>query len=202
MLIILPAPITEGIGKLAEDVGKWFGNLWSGTAKFFSGAWTNTTKFIANTGRAIGGFFTSIFEFFYNLPGKVLGYVKDGLETAKQALMDLPSNIWKAIVGLVTGGGSSTPTPMPETPSRFSGGLSVLGGRTAFNEYEALNMPDGVTYIPLTASNTLDRFVGGGGKTTNNNMEITVNVTGTTNPQETAELVIAEIDKIYSSVNV
>ena len=59
-------------------------------------------------------------------------------------------------------------------------------------------MPDGVTFVPLSS---LDTSMSSSGGSTTNNLEVTVNVTGG-DPQAIATEVIAEIDKLYNSVNV
>ena len=223
----LPAPILEGVGKLAEDIGSWFGKAWDG----IKGGWVSATASIGDFfgkegpiqrfGRFAGdnvkggveniqkffgkeGPIASVGNFFKELPGKVAETIQKASESIFDGIsgaVDGFSTFVLRKVGLneladkIEEGDRRPPTP------HFAGGFSVLGGRTSFNEYEAIGMPDGVTYIPITSSTSLDGIMGGSSRgETTNNLEVTVNVTGS-DPQAIATEVIAEIDKIYQSVN-
>jgi len=154
----------------------------------------------------------SVGNFFKDLPAKVA-------ETIQKAGISIFEGITGAVSGLLTGilrtiglseladkiegkdEEEEDKTKTPPTPN-FAGGFNVLGGRTSFNEYEAIGMPDGVTYIPITSSTSLDSITGGSSRNeVVNNLEVTVNVTGD-DPKAIATEVIAEIDRIYRSVNV
>lgn len=197
---VLPKPILEGIGKLAEDIAKWFVGLWKKTVSVFS-------KVV----KAVGDFFgpdgglAQLGDFFYELPGKILGKLGEIATTILDSLRKFANGF---VIGTLRAfrlnelADKLEGKEDEESSPNFSGGFQMLGGRTSFNEYEALNMPDGVTFVPLTASNTLDRFTGRGRQSTTNNLQITVNVNGITEPQAVATAVIEEIERQYETANV
>ena len=225
---VLGDDIIDGVMDFAGSVGGWFSDTWSN----ISGGWNSATgaigdffgkegpiqKFGKFAGDNVKGGVENIQKFFgeegpiatvanwfKELPGKVA-------ETIQKAGQDMFDGITGAVGGFTTellrnaGLGDLADKiegrdKQPPTPN-FAGGFNVLGGRTSFNEYEAIGMPDGVTYIPITSSTSLDGIMGGSSRgETTNNLEVTVNVTGS-DPQAIATEVIAEIDKIYNSVNV
>ena len=220
---VLPAPITEGVGKLAEDIGGWFGKAWEG----IKGGWVSATASIGNFfgkegpiqrfGRFAGdnvkggveniqkffgeeGPIATVANWFKELPGKVA-------ETIQKAGQDMFAGITGAVGGFTAGIlrtvglgdlADNIEGKDEDSTNNFAGGFRYLGGRNAFNEYEGFQMPDGVTFVPLSS---LDTGLSSSGGETTNNLEVTVNVTGS-DPQAIATEVIAEIDKIYRSVNV
>jgi hypothetical protein len=224
---VLPAPILEGVGKLAEDVGGWFSGAWSSVSSGWNSATASIGNFFGKEGpiqrfgmfagdNVKGGveniqkFFgeegpiATVANWFKELPGKVA-------ETIQKAGQDMFDGITGAIDGVTAGilrtvglGDLADKIEGIEgkdeesTNNNFAGGFRYLGGRNAFNEYEGFQMPDGVTFVPLSS---LDTGISSSRGETTNNLEVTVNVTGS-DPQAIATEVIAEIDKIYNSVNV
>lgn len=227
---ILPAPITEGVGKLAEDIGGWFTGAWEN----IKGGWTTATGAIGNffgkegpiqrfgrfAGDNVKGGVENIQNFFgeegpiqragkwfSELGGKIMTKLEESWNGLLDLLTSLPGKILIGALGplgfLLNDALEKRKKEQQEEPTpNFAGGFNILGGRTSFNEYEAIGMPDGVTYIPLTSSTSLDSFMGDSPRgSTTNNLEVTVNVTGD-DPKAIATEVIAEIDRIYRSVNV
>ena len=226
---VLPAPITEGVGKLAEDIGGWFGSAWEG----IKGGWVSATASIGNffgkegpiqrfgrfAGDNVKGGIENIQNFFgkegpiqkagkwfSGLGGKIMGKIGEAWTGLLDNLTSLPLDIVLAALGPLGNifrGVLTTATEEKENQqndgnNNFAGGFRYLGGRNAFNEYEGFQMPDGVTFVPLSS---LDTSMSSSGGSTTNNLEVTVNVTGG-DPQAIATEVIAEIDKLYNSVNV
>ena len=219
---VLPAPITEGVGKLAEDIGSWFGKAWEG----IKGGWVSATASIGNffgkegpiqrLGRFAGdnvkggvenmqkffgkeGPIATVANWFKELPGKVA----ETIQKAGQGMFDgITGAIGGVTAGILRTVGLGDLADKIEGKDKetnnFAGGFRYLGGRNAFNEYEGFQMPDGVTFVPLSS---LDTSMSSSGGSTTNNLEVTVNVTGG-DPQAIATEVIAEIDKLYNSVNV
>ena len=222
---VLPAPITEGVGKLAEDIGSWFGKAWEG----IKGGWVSATASIGNffgkegpiqrfgrfAGDNVKGGVENIQKFFgkegpIQKAGRWFselgGKIKDGIENSWNTALDNLSNLAPGVLtfalgplfGPILGKMLDEGEKNKKGTNRFAGGFSYLGGKNAFNEYEGFQMPDGVTFVPLSS---LDTSMSSSGGSTTNNLEVTVNVTGG-DPQAIATEVIAEIDKLYNSVNV
>ncbi len=198
----LPAPILEGVGKLAEDVGGWFSGAWSN----ISSGWSSATK-------SIGDFFgkegpiQKAGRWFGGLGGKIMGKIEEAWSGMLDNLTSLPLNIVLKALGplgenfsnvLTTAKAKREEQRQDPTKNSFAGGFSYLGGRNAFNEYEGFRMPDGVTFIPITGSTSMANLSGGGSRSneTTNNISITVN--GAENPQEIARQVVTILDDEYS----
>ncbi len=226
---VLPAPITEGVGKLAEDIGSWFGKAWDG----IKGGWVSATASIGNffgkegpiqrfgrfAGDNVKGGVENIQKFFgeegpiqkagkwfSGLGGKIMDKIGEAWTGLLDNLTSLPLDIVLAALGplgsifrgVLTTATAEKEKQQNDVNNNFAGGFRYLGGRNAFNEYEGFQMPDGVTFVPLSS---LDTGISSSRGETTNNLEVTVNVTGS-DPQAIATEVIAEIDKIYRSVNV
>ncbi len=118
----LPAPILEGVGKLAEDVGGWFGGVWES----IKGGWDSATKAIGDffgkegpiqrLGRFVGGnlkggvqniqnFFgdegpiQSVGKWFGELGGKIMGKIEEAWNGLLDNLTGLPLNVILAALG-------------------------------------------------------------------------------------------------------
>lgn len=118
----LPAPILEGVGKLAEDIGGWFSGVWSN----ISSGWNSATKAIGDffgkegpiqrLGRFVGGnlkggvqniqnFFgdegpiQSAGRWFGELGGKIMGKIEEAWNGLIDNLTSLPLNVILAALG-------------------------------------------------------------------------------------------------------
>ena len=119
---VLPAPITEGVGKLAEDIGKWFSGVWSNV----SSGWNSATKAVGDffgkegpiqrLGRFVGGnlkggvqniqnFFGDegpiqrAGKWFGELGGKIMGKIEEAWNGMLDNLTGLPLNIILTALG-------------------------------------------------------------------------------------------------------
>ena len=205
--------ISSGFSSAIEGLGNFFGS--EGPIQRFARWYFSLPGNIAGgIFGAITGFFSKdgpiqkVGKFFMDLPGKVAKALSDAWSGLTSALAELPGTILSQAFGWM---GGLLPDQIKDTiglddkeeerePSpNFAGGFNLIGGRTSFNEREAIGMPDGVTYIPLTSSTTLDKFVGKTIETTNN-MEVTINVNGAADPRQVAQAVIEEIDNVFKSI--
>ena len=202
--------ISSGFSSAMEGLGKFFGS--EGPIQRFARWYFSLPGNIAKgVFGAITGFFgedgpiQQVGKFFFDLPGKIFSTLAelgesifDGLRGAAVAV---PAGILRTIgFGDLADKLEGKDKEEEKEPSpNFAGGFNLIGGRTSFNEREAIGMPDGVTYIPLTSSTTLDKFVGKTIETTNN-MEVTINVNGAADPRQVAQAVIEEIDNVFKSV--
>ena len=202
--------ISSGFSSAMEGLGKFFGS--EGPIQRFARWYFSLPGNIAKgVFGAITGFFgedgpiQQVGKFFFDLPGKIFSTLAelgesifDGLRGAAVAV---PAGILRTVgFGDLADKLEGKDKEEEKEPSpNFAGGFNLIGGRTSFNEREAIGMPDGVTYIPLTSSTTLDKFVGKTIETTNN-MEVTINVNGAADPRQVAQAVIEEIDNVFKSV--
>ena len=202
--------ISSGFSSAMEGLGKFFGS--EGPIQRFARWYFSLPGNIAKgVFGAVTGFFgedgplQSIGKFFFDLPGQIttkLAELASGIfEGLRGAAVAVPAAILRSIgLGDFADKLEGKDSEEEKEPSpNFAGGFNLIGGRTSFNEREAIGMPDGVTYIPLTSSTTLDKFVGKTIETTNN-MEVTINVNGAADPRQVAQAVIEEIDNVFKSV--
>ena len=204
--------ISSGFSSALDGIGKFFGS--EGPIQRFA-KWV-----VSLPGNIAGGIFgavtdffgedgplQSIGKFFFDLPGQIATRLAELgssiFESLRGAAVALPAGALRlagfgGLADKLEGKDSEEEEEREPSPN-FAGGFNLIGGRTAFNEREAIGMPDGVTYIPLTSSTTLDKFVGKTIETTNN-MEVTINVNGAADPRQVAQAVIEEIDNVFKSV--
>ena len=203
--------ISSGFSSAMEGLGKFFGS--EGPIQRFA-KWYFSLP--GNIGKGIFGAVTGFFgeegplqkigKFFMDLPGQIATRLAELgssiFESLRGAAVALPAGALR-LAGF--GGladkleGKDSEEEEREPSPNFAGGFSLIGGRTSFNEREAIGMPDGVTYIPLSSSTSLEKFVGKTVETTNN-MEVTINVNGAADPRQVAQAVIEEIDNVFKSV--
>ena len=203
--------VSSGFSSAMEGLGKFFGS--EGPIQRFARWYFSLPGNIASgVFGAVTGFFgedgplQSIGKFFFDLPGQITTRLAELgssiFESLRGAAVALPAGALRLagfndLADKLEGKDSDEEEKEPSP--NFAGGFNLIGGRTSFNEREAIGMPDGVTYIPLTSSTTLDKFVGKTIETTNN-MEVIINVNGAADPRQVAQAVIEEIDNVFKSV--
>ena len=204
--------ISSGFSSALDGIGKFFGSegpiqrfaKWAASlpGNIAGGIFGAITDFFGEDGAL-----QSIGKFFFDLPGQITTRLAELgssiFESLRGAAVALPAGALRlagfdGLADKLEGKDSEEEEEREPSPN-FAGGFNLIGGRTAFNEREAIGMPDGVTYIPLTSSTTLDKFVGKTIETTNN-MEVTINVNGAADPRQVAQAVIEEIDNVFKSV--
>ena len=155
---ILGPGVTEAVGGFIEDIGNFFGNLWSNVVGFGAGVLDNIGKFFGPEGPI-----QSIGKFLYEIPGDILETIKTKFEEARKALVDLPGNIVNNVLSIFGDNdnqasdidrernrkkGSGVKNNNDDTPSRFLGGAGSGMTLVGENGPELVNLGSGANVIP------------------------------------------------------
>ena len=159
---ILGPGVTEAVGGFVGDIGNFFGNLWSNVVGFGAGVLDNIGKFFGPEGPI-----ASIGKYLYEIPGNILETIKTKFEEARRALIDLPGNIVKAVLGIFGGnddndnqaakidrernkrrGSAFRKADQDDITGRFLGGAGEGMTLVGENGPELVNLGSGANVIP------------------------------------------------------
>ncbi len=164
----LSDPIIDGITDFGKGVGSFFSGLWKGTSQLFGDGWKAVTNFFGPEGPI-----QSTFKFVVELPGKMVGGIKEGFEAIRDKVVGLPATLWKSITEGFTG-----KQPEAPTPERFLGGVGRGMTLVGENGPELVNLGSGSVVTPMTSFAGLGLNRGGSSGQTTNNVVINVNAPG------------------------
>lgn len=138
---ILGPGVLEAVGKFVEDIGSFFGSLWDGAIGFGKEFVEGFQWFFSNEGPI-----ASIGKFLYEIPGNILGTIKEKFEEAKQGFAELPGNLLNGIKNFF---GGDENNKNPKKPGEaFLGGAKTGMTLVGENGPELVNLGSGANVIP------------------------------------------------------
>lgn len=192
------APINEGIGKLAEDIGSWLGDAWKG----ITGLGGATINKLGDAWRGITGFFgeegpiQKSWKATMEAKDKIGQTISDGWNEFTSNIKAIPGNIWNGIKGVFSG---NNPTATNVT-GRALGGAGAGWTMVGENGPEMVNLGTGSVVYPQTSWAGLGIGTGGGvsQKDVTNNVTININAPGAEFfANELSAMVLNRLDEIY-----
>ena len=165
----LSDPIIDGITDFGKGIGSFFSGLWKGTTRLFGDGWRAVTRFFGPEGPI-----QSTFKFVTELPGKMVGGIKEGFEAIRDKVVSLPGTLWKSI----TEGFTGKQPEAPETDKRFLGGVGRGMTLVGENGPELVNLGSGSVVTPMTSFAGLGLSQRGSTSQPINNVVINVNAPG------------------------
>ena len=165
----LSDPIIDGITDFGKGVGSFFSGLWKGTSQLFGDGWKAVTNFFGPEGPI-----QSTFKFVVELPGKMVGGIKEGFEAIRDKVVGLPATLWKSI----TEGFTGKQPEASETDGKFLGGVGSGMTLVGENGPELVNLGSGSVVTPMTSFAGLGLSQGGSTSQPINNIVINVNAPG------------------------
>jgi len=166
---LLSDPIIDGITDFGKGVGSFFSGLWKGTSQLFGDGWKAVTNFFGPEGPI-----QSTFKFVVELPGKMVGGIKEGFEAIRDKVVGLPATLWKSI----TEGFTGKQPEASETGGKFLGGVGSGMTLVGENGPELVNLGSGSVVTPMTSFAGLGLSQRGSTSQPINNIVINVNAPG------------------------
>ena len=159
----LSDPIIDGITDFGKGVGSFFSGLWQGTTQFFGDGWKAVTNFFGPKGPI-----QSTFKYVVELPGKMVGGIKEGFEAIRDKIVSLPGTLWKSITEGFTG----------KQDGRTLGGVGTGLTLVGENGPELVNLGSGSVVTPMTSFAGLGLNRGESSGQVTNNVVINVHAPG------------------------
>jgi hypothetical protein len=191
------APVTEGVGKLAEDIGSWLGDAWKGITGFggqiggkLGEAWKGITGFFGEEGPI-----QMTWKRATEIKDNVASMISSGWDNFKSTVVGIPGAVGKVFVDFFTNRGGQ--------PGRSLGGAG--GGLTLVGENgpELVDLGTASVVYPQTSFAGLGLEGRGGGvaqKDVTNNVTININAPGAEFfANEMSRMVLAKLDEIYDN---
>ncbi len=191
------APVTEGVGKLAEDIGSWLGDAWKGITGFggqiggkLGEAWQGITGFFGEEGPI-----QMTWKRATEIKDNVASMISSGWDEFKSTVVGIPGAVGKVFVDFFTNRGGQ--------PGRSLGGAG--GGLTLVGENgpELVDLGTASVVYPQTSFAGLGLGGRGGGvaqKDVTNNVTININAPGAEFfANEMSRMVLAKLDEIYDN---
>ena len=169
---LLSDPIIDGITDFGKGVGSFFSGLWQGTTQFFGDGWKAVTNFFGPKGPI-----QSTFKYVVELPGKMVGGIKEGFEAIRDKIVSLPGTLWESITEGFTGKQPEAKIS-PAGDGHFMGGVGTGLTLVGENGPELVNLGSGSVVWPLTSFAGLGLNRGGSSGQVTNNVVINVNAPG------------------------
>ena len=192
---ILGPGVLEAVGKFVEDIGSFFGGLWDGAIGFGKEFVEGFQWFFSNEGPI-----ASIGKFLYEIPGNILGTIKEKFEEAKQGFAELPGNLLNGIKNFF--GGEENNENSKKPGEAFLGGAKTGMTLVGENGPELVNLGSGANVIPN--SSLMSGLYGNIGANRpqapiTNNIVINVNAPGADEfAEQLTDAVIVELDRQYN----
>ena len=185
----LSDPIIDGIGDFANQVGDFFKDLWGGAVNLVSGGFNLIKGGIKNLMWFFGseGPIMTVARFMVDLPGNIIGKVKQGFEAVGEGFLGLGKSVINAIGNFFN----------PD--ERFLGGVGTGLTLVGENGPELVNLGTGSVVTPQTS------FAGlGVGRSQQapitNNVVINVNAPGSNEFADTLTVqVIDKLEEMYET---
>lgn len=188
------APINEGIGKLAEDIGGWLGKKWQEVVGFGQQSWSK----MGEAWEGITGFFgeegpiQKSWRWVGDVKDKVGGWMQTGWNEFVDNIKSIPGNIWQGTRDLL---------PWTGKNGRSLGGAGTGWTLVGENGPEMANLGTGSVVYPQ--SSWAGMGIGKGGfsqREVTNNITININAPGAELfADELTSTLVSRLDELFET---